>query len=124
MNLFRRPKLMSVIHALLALTMIMVAGRSEANCFSSGPQPVTQIQMMENCADMEASQIGSDGSVSTHHSDDQQAGMCHLGCPVLFKAADGQNYHIALHLLEYLRELEPSTVGINAIPQTPPPRFG
>lgn len=123
MIVFRRPRLMSVINAVLALTMIMVAGRSEANCFSSGPQPVTHIQMMENCADMEASQVGSDGSVSTHRSDDQQAGMCHYGCPVFFKVAVTQNCHFALHSLKYLRELEPMTVGINAGPQTPPPKF-
>ncbi len=115
---------MSVIHAMLALTMIMVAGRSEANCFSSGPHPVTQIQMMENCADMEASLVVSDGSALTHHSDDQQAGMCHYGCPVFFKEADAQNYHIARHALEYVRELELMTVGINAVPQTQPPQFG
>ena len=114
---------MSVINALLALTMIMVAGRSEANCFSSGPQPVTHIQMMENCADMEASQVGSDRSVSNHHSDDQQAGMCHYGCPVFFKVAVAQNYHFALHTLKYLRELELITVEIKAVPQTPPPKF-
>ena len=114
---------MSVINALLALTMIMVAGRSEANCFSSGPQPVTHIQMMGNCADMEASQVGSDRSVSNHHSDDQQAGMCHYGCPVFFKVAVAQNYHFALHTLKYLRELEPITVEIKAVPQTPPPKF-
>lgn len=115
---------MSVINALLALTMIVVAGRSEANCFSAGSQPVTQSRMMEKCADMEAGLVGSEDSAPTHHSDEQQAGMCHLGCPVLFKAADAHNYHIALHSLKYLRELEPLTVGINAIPQTPPPRFG
>ena len=123
MSVFRRPRLMSVINALLALTMIMVAGRSEANCFSSGPQPVTHIQMMENCADMEGSQVGSDRSVSNHHSDDQQAGMCHYGCPVFFKVAVAQNYHFALHTLKYLRELEPITVEIKAVPQTPPPKF-
>jgi hypothetical protein len=123
MNLFRRPKLMSVINAVLALMMIMVAGRSEASCFSLGLQPGTHIQMMENCADMEASQVGSDRSVSTHHSDDQQAGMCHYGCPIFFKVAVAQNYHFALHSLKFLRELEPMTVGINAVPQTPPPKF-
>ena len=115
---------MSVVNALLALTMIMVAGRSEANCFSSGPQPVTQSQIMENCADMEASLVGPEDSAPTHHSDEQQAGMCHLGCPVLFKAADTHNHQIALHSLKYLRELLSLPVGINAIPQTPPSRFG
>jgi len=115
---------MSVINVLLALTMIMVAGRSEANCFSAGPQPVTQSQMMESCADMKASLVGPEDTTRTHHSEEQQAGMCHLGCPVFFKAADAHNYHIALHSLKYLRELEALTVGINAIPQTPPPRFG
>ncbi len=115
---------MSVINTLLALTMIIVAGRSEANCFSAGSQPVQQSQMMENCADMEASLVGPEDFAVTHHSDDQQAGMCHLGCPVLFKTAEAHNYHIAVYSLTYLRELEPLTTGINAIPQTPPPRFG
>lgn len=115
---------MSVINMLLALTMIMVAGRADANCFSVGPQPIMQSQMMENCAEMEASLVGPEDSAPTPHSDEQQAGMCHLGCPVLFKAVDAQNYHIGLHSLKYLRELEPLMVGMNAIPQTPPPRFG
>jgi hypothetical protein len=115
---------MSVINTLLALTMIMVAGRADANCFSAGPQPVAQSRMMENCTDMEANLVGPEESAPPHHSDERQNGMCHLGCSVLFKAATAQNYHIVLHSLKYLLELEPLSVGINAIPQTPPPRFG
>lgn len=48
---------MSVIHALLTLIMALIAGRSEANCFSSGPHLVTQSQKMENCADMDAKYV-------------------------------------------------------------------
>jgi hypothetical protein len=123
-KMFRRLRRMSITNVVLVMLMIMLATRSEANCFAAEPQPVTQSQMMENCADMETSLIGPQDSAPTHHSDEQQAGMCHLGCPVLLKAADAHHYQVALHLFEYLRELEPLAVGINAVPQTPPPRFG
>ena len=124
MNLVRRPRLMSVINTLLALTLIIVAGRSEANCFSAGSQPVQQSQMMENCADMEASLVSPEDHTPTHHSDKQQAGMCHLGCSVLMLAADEKRGLHRLYSLIYLREPEQVTVGISVSPQTPPPRFG
>jgi hypothetical protein len=115
---------MSATKVLMVLLTIMSAGRADANCFSVRPQPAAQSQMMGNCADMETSLVGSEDPIPTHHSDEQQAGMCHLGCPVLLKAADAHHYQVALHLLEYLLELEPLAVGINAVPQTPPPRSG
>lgn len=115
---------MSVINALLALTMVLVAWRSEANCASSGPNLVTQNQTIENCAEMAATFVDPEDSAATRHSDEQQAGMCHLGCPILFKAADAHRYTIAFHLLKYLRELEVLTVGINDGPRKPPSRFG
>jgi hypothetical protein len=113
---------MSVINALLALLMIMVAGRSEANCVSVAPEPVVQSQAMEHCTDMEASLVGSEDP-QTHHSDEKQAGMCHLGCPVILKAAEVGNYHLLLYSEIYLREIPPLLVGMDDIPQTPPPRF-
>ncbi len=124
MSLFRRPRFMYFTNALLALLMIMVAGRSEANCFSQVALSAAQSQTMENCTEMDAVTLGSDHSTQTHHSDGKQPGMCPLGCPVILRAAEVENYHLRLYSAIYVREILPLLVGMNAIPQTPPPRFG
>lgn len=120
MNLFRRPRFMSVTYALLALLMMTLATRSEANCFSLAPETVGQSQDMENCADMDA---GTNHSSQSHYPDGNHRGMCHLGCPILLTMTSTNNHNAGLFSENYLRPLQPLMVGILDTPQTPPPRF-
>lgn len=109
---------------MLALLMITLAGRSEANCLPMAPERVAQSQTMENCADMNAALDGSKHQSPTHHSDENQAGTCHLGCPVLLSASYEKNTDAELFSPTFMREPAPLMVGISDIPLTPPPRFG
>ena len=117
---FRRNRFMGFTNALLALLLVMVAGRSEANCFPFAPEPGYQNQAMESCSEMEAGAVGDQHS---DHPDQRQAGMCHLVCLLIFKADDTPNHQVRFYSPKYLREIALLMVGMNAIPQTPPPRF-
>ena len=121
MTLFRRPRFVVFTNALLALLMIMLAGRSEANCYPVVPDTAASSHMMENCPDMDADPADP---AQPHHSDGKQAGICHLGCSVLLTAASAKHGHAQIYLPTYLPELAPLMVGISDIPQIPPPRFG
>ena len=124
MTWFRRPRFMVFTNALLALLMIMLAGRSEANCFPVVPDTAAPSHMMENCPDMDADPADLADPAQPHHSDGKQGGICHLGCPVLAIAAIAKNSHAQIYSPTYLPELAQLMVGISDIPQTPPPRIG
>lgn len=124
MKLFRRPQFKGVTRALLVLLMVTLAGRSEANCFLMTPEPIVQSQVMADCADMDSDAVNSQHPSPLHHSDKEQAGMCHLGCPVLLTFAEAKNGYAGLLSPTYVPESAPVLAGISDIPQTPPPRFG
>lgn len=124
MTLFRHPRLISFTNLALALLMIMVAARSDASCISSVPGPAASSQTMENCTGMNADPVGSALPGQTHHSDENPPGICHLGCPIVLTVAETKNGHQRIYSPRYLREQQPMMVGMDAIPQTPPPRFG
>ena len=109
---------------LLLMMVATLAGRSEANCFPMAPEPVTQSEMMPDCADMESGPVGSQHPEPLHHSDAAPLGMCHLGCPVLLMVAETGHSDTGLLSPSYMLEFEPVLVGISDIPQTPPPRLG
>lgn len=124
MRFLRRPHFMFFTNALLAVMMLMVTAGSDARCFSGATPSSAQSQLMDDCPEMETAMVGADHSPQTHHSDENQVGMCHLGCPVALTAAAFENDPIRLHSAIYLRAFAPRLVGMNDIPQTPPPRFG
>ncbi len=121
---FRRPRFIGFTRAMLVLLMITLAGRSDANCSPMAPESVAQSQTIKNCAEMGAELARPKHSSPTHHSDQNQAGMCHLGCPVLLSAALTKNSDAGLFSPTYMREPAALMVGISDIPLTPPPRFG
>lgn len=104
--------------------VVTLAGRSEANCFPIGSEPITQSEIMPDCADMESGPVDPQHPEPLHHTDGGHFGMCHLGCAVLLAAAETSNNVTGLLSPSYILEFEPALVGINDIPQTPPPRFG
>jgi len=91
MNVFRRPQLLAATRILLALLMLMLAGRSEANSFPLAPDAVAQSQMMADCDGMASDLAGLQHPSPVHQPDQGQAGICHLGCPVLLAAGDAKN---------------------------------
>lgn len=115
---------MVATYALLALIMITLAGRSEANCFTMKPEPISQSQMMADCADMDGDTVDPQHSSPTRDLNEGQTGLCHLGCPMLLTAAEAKNVYAGLLSPTYVPELAPIPVGVIDIPQTPPPRFG
>ena len=123
MMLFRHSPFMTFADGLLALVMVMSAVRSEASCFSTTSDTVSQHQIMENCGDMDADAVDSNHPSQSDHSDEVFAGVCHLGCPASLTTNDtgfcqGEPYSVT-----YLPELSPLMIGITALPQTPPPRL-
>lgn len=109
---------------LLLMMVATLGGRSEANCFPIASEPITQSGMMPDCSDIESGPVGSQHPEPLRHSDAAPLGMCHLGCPVLLMAAETGHSDTGLLSPSYILEFEPVLVGINDIPQTPPPRFG
>ena len=109
---------------LLLMMVVTLAGRSEANCFPAATEPVTQSEMMQDCADMESGPVGSQHPEPLRHSDAAPLGMCHLGCPILLMWAEAGHRDTGLLSPSYVLEFEPVLAGISDIPQTPPPRFG
>ena len=108
---------------MLLLMVVTLAGRSEANCFPMASEPITQSEMMPDCADMESGPVDPQHPEPLHHTDGGPLGMCHLGCPVLLAAAETSNSDTGLLSPSYVLEFELTLVGINEIPQIPPPRF-
>ena len=113
---------MTFTNVLLALVMVMSAVRSEANCFSTTSDTVSQHQIMENCGDMDADAVDSNHPSKTNHWDEVFAGVCHLGCPVSLTTNDTGFSQGAPYSVTYLPELSPLMIGIMVLPQTPPPR--
>ena len=109
---------------LLLMMVVTLAGRSDANCVPMASEPVTQSEMMPDCADMESGPVGSQQPEPLRHSDAAPMGMCHLGCPVLLVAAEPGHSGTGLLSPSYVPAFEPVLAGISDIPQTPPPRFG
>jgi hypothetical protein len=116
----RQSRFMGVTNALLAILLVMVAGRADASCFSAASRSFAQEQPMENCTEMKS--VGT-GDQHSDHSNQQQAGACQLGCMIVLKGAEAPIYPVSLYNPRYLPEIGPPMVGLNAIPQTPPPRF-
>lgn len=104
--------------------LVILEGRSEANCFPMVSAPVNHREMMPDCADRASGPVDPQHPQSPHHSDAGQRGMCHLGCPVMLTTTETGNGDSGLLSAAYILELEPVLVGLNDIPQTPPPRFG
>jgi hypothetical protein len=109
---------------LLLLMVVTMAGRSEANCFPMASEPATQSELMPDCADMESGLDDPETHQPLHHSDRAPSGMCHLGCPAMLIAAEMGHSDTELLSPSFILEFQPVLVGINDIPQTPPPRFG